>query len=108
MNCSNEGGIHSAQSLMENRSQRRAREIQKRQEDLEDSVLANEIAVAPMIDELRALVKELQDQNAILQNQIESAEKDARIARRWSLISFLITTGISLGALVISYLAYLK
>ena len=108
MNYSNGCGIHSAQSLIEDRSLRRARELQKRKENIEDSALANEIVVAPMIDELRALVKELQDQNTILQNQIESAEKDARIARRRSLISFLITTGISLAALVISYLAYLK
>ena len=101
----------SAQALMENRSKTRIKKEQERREYIDDVVEANRKSTLPMVDELKALVKGLQEQNYILQNQVdeakkesENAMKEARKSRTVSWISFGVATSISIVSLIISYI----
>ena len=99
----------SAQALMEDRSRRRLQKEQERRERIEDAVEANKKSTLPMVDELKAIVEGLQEQNRILQSQIddakkdsEEAKKDAKRARAFSWVSFGVATAISIAALIVS------
>ncbi len=97
--------VNSAQALMEDHAQLRIREQQKRKELIADTAAAN----APMVEELKALVREIQEQNDLLQSQVEAAElsaneaeKSARKARTLSWISFIVSTLLAIAALVVA------
>lgn len=99
----------SAQAFIEDRGRRRLQKEQERRERIEDAVEANKKSTLPMVEELKAIVESLQEQNSILQLQIdeakkdsEEAKKDARKARVFSWISFGVATIISLAALIVS------
>lgn len=99
----------SAQALMEDRGRRRLQKEQERKERIEDAVEANKKSTLPMVEELKAIVEGLQEQNRILQSQIddakkdsEEAKKDAKRARVFSRVSFGVSTIISLAALIVS------
>lgn len=99
----------SAQALIEDRGRRRLQKEQERRERIEDAVEANKKSTLPMVEELKAIVESLQEQNSILQLQIdearkdsEEAKKDARKARVFSWVSFGVATIISLAALIVS------
>lgn len=99
----------SAQALIEDRSRRRLQKEQERRERIEDAVEANKKSTIPMVEELKAIVEGLQEQNCILKSQIdeakkdsEEAKKDARKARAFSWISFGVATAISIAALIVS------
>ena len=99
----------SAQALIEDRGRRRLQKEQERRERIEDAVEANKKSTLPMVEELKAIVESLQEQNSILQLQIdearkdsEEAKKDARKARVFSWISFGVATAISIAALIVS------
>ena len=99
----------SAQALIEDRGRRRLQKEQERRERIEDAVEANKKSTLPMVEELKAIVESLQEQNSILQSQIdetkkdgEAAKKDARKARVFSWISFGVATAISIAALIVS------
>lgn len=101
----------SAQALMEDRSKIRAKKEQERRERIDDAVEANRKSTLPMVDELKALVEGLQEQNHILQTQIDEAKKEseetkkeARKAHIFSWVSFGVATAISIAALIISIL----
>lgn len=101
----------SAQALIEDRSRRRLQKEQERRERIEDAVEANKKSTLPMVDELKAIVEGLQEQNCILQSQIddakkvsEEAKKDAKRARVFSWVSFGVATAISIAALIVSFL----
>ncbi len=96
----------SAQALCEERAQRRLREAQRRQEYVEDTAKAALQSTAPLVEELKSVVKELQDRNLILQKQIDDAEETARTAQKdalWAkigaIVSFIVSTTISVIAL---------
>ena len=102
----------SIQALREDRSKLRLRKEQERRERIEDAAEANRRSAIPMIEELKALVEGLQEQNRILQSQIDEAKKDgeeakkeAKKARIFSWISFGVATAISIAALVISIMS---
>lgn len=99
----------SAQALIEDRSRRRLQKEQERRERIEDAVEANKKSTLPVVEELKAIVEGLQEQNRILQSQIdeakkdsEEAKKDAKRARVFSWVSFGVATAISIAALVVS------
>lgn len=99
----------SIQALREDRSKIRLRKEQERRDRIEDAAEANRRSTMPMVEELKALVEGLQEQNRILQSQIDEAKKDgeeakkeAKKARIFSWISFGVATAISIAALVIS------
>ncbi len=99
----------SAQVLTEERSRRRLQKEQERRERIEDAVKANKKSTLYMVEELKAIVESLQEQNRILQSHIdeakkvgEEAKKDARKARVFSWISFGVATAISIAALIVS------
>lgn len=92
------------------RKEKEARRI--RAERVEDAIIANMRSTLPMVEELKALVEGLQEQNNILQSQIDGAQKDgeeakkeARKARVFSWISFGVATAIFIAALVVSIIA---
>lgn len=99
----------SAQALIEDRSRRRLQKEQERRERIEDAVEVNKKSTLPMVEELKAIVESLQEQNSILQLQIDDAKKDgeeakkeARKARIFSWVSFGVATAISIAALIVS------
>ena len=99
----------SAQALMEDRGRKRLQKEQERRERIEDAVEANKKSTLPMVEELKAIVESLQEQNSILQSQIDDAKKDgeeakkeARKARIFSWVSFGVATAISIAALIVS------
>lgn len=99
----------SAQALIEDRGRRRLQKEQERRERIEDAVEANKKSTLPMVEELKAIVESLQEQNSILQSQIDEAKKDgeeakkeARKARIFSWVSFGVATAISIAALIVS------
>lgn len=99
----------SVQALTEERSRRRLQKEQERRERIEDAVEAKKKSTMSMVEELKAIVESLQEQNSILQSQIdearkggEEAKKDARKARVFSWISFGVATAISFAALIVS------
>lgn len=101
----------SAQALIEDRGRRRLQKEQERREHIEDAVEANKKSTLPMVEELKAIVEGLQEQNRILQSQIDEAKKDseeakkeARKARIFSWVSFGVATAISIAALIVSFL----
>ena len=101
----------SAQTLIEERGRRRLQKEQERRERIEDAVEVNKKSTLPMVEELKAIVEGLQEQNRILQSQIDEAKKDgkeakkeAKKARIFSWISFGVATAISIVALIISFL----
>jgi len=101
----------SAQALIEERGRRRLQKEQERRERIEDAVEANKKSTLPMVEELKAIVESLQEQNSILQSQIDEAKKDgeeakkeAKRARVFSWISFGVATAISIAALIVSFL----
>lgn len=93
---------HSAQAHIEDRARIREREWQKQQEQIRAAVSANTQSMAPIVDELRALVKETQEQNAILKEQVDSAEKEAKSARVLAIVSLVISTLVSLASLAVA------
>ena len=101
----------SAQALIEDRGRRRLQKEQERRERIEDAVEANKKSTLPMVEELKAIVESLQEQNGILQSQIDEANKDgeeakkeARKARIFSWVSFGVATAISIAALIVSFM----
>ena len=99
----------SAQALIEDRGRRRLQKEQERRERIEDAVEANKKSTLPMVEELKAIVESLQEQNGILQSRIDEAKKDgeeakkeARKARIFSWVSFGVATAISIVALIVS------
>lgn len=99
----------SAQALIEDRNRRRLQKEQERKERIEDAVESNKKSTLPMVEELKAIVESLQEQNSILQSQIDEAKKDgeeakkeAKRARVFSWISFGVATAISIAALIVS------
>ena len=122
--------VCSVRALMEDRSQIRLRKEQERKERIEDAAEASRRSTMPMVEELKALVESLQEQNRILKAQIEEAKKDseeakkaamkanaeaekanteakkeAKRARVFSWVSFGVATAISIAALVVSIIA---
>ena len=104
----------SVQALREDRSIIRQRRDQERRERIEDAVEANKKSTLPMVEELKSLVAELQEQNSLLKSQIDEARKDseeakkeAKRARIFSWVSFGITTAIAVAALVVSIISIL-
>lgn len=102
----------SAQALIDERGRRRLQKEQERRERIEDTVEANKKSTLPMVEELKAIVEGLEEQNRILQSQIDEAKKDgeeakkeAKKARSFSWISFGVATAISIAALVVSIIA---
>ncbi len=102
----------SAQALREDRNRIRLKKEQERRERIEDAVEANKKSILPMVEELRAIVEGLRDQNCILQSQIDEAKKDseeakisARKAQRFSWVSFGVATAISIVALIVSIIS---
>ena len=93
---------HSAQAYVEDRAKIRERERQKQQEQIKAAVSANTQSMAPIVEELRALVKETQEQNAILKEQVDSAEKEAKSARVLAIVSLVISTLVSLASLAVA------
>lgn len=109
---SSDPSINSAYALAQSRSAIRLRREQERRERIEDTAEANRRSTMPVVEELRALVEGLQEQNHILQSQIdeaqkesEEAKKEAKKARRFSWISFGVATLISVAALIVSIIA---
>lgn len=101
----------SAQALREDRNKIRYKKEQERKERIADTVEANKQSALPLIEELKALVESLQEQNRILQSQIdeakedsEAAKKEAQRARVFSWVSFSVATVISIIALIVSIL----
>lgn len=99
----------SALALMEDRNKKRLKKEQERRERIEDAVEANKKSTLPVVEELKAIVEGLQEQNRILQSQIdeakkdsEAAKKDAKRARAFSWVSFVVATAISIAALIVS------
>ena len=102
----------SVQALRENRANIRAREQKRRDDYVNDTAEATSRSLSPVIEELKAMVLELEAQNTILQKQVEdaneaarSAEKDAKRAVAYSWISFGVATLLSIVAIVISIVA---
>ena len=102
----------SIQALRESRANIRAREQQRREDYVNDTVEAASRSLSPVIEELKAMVQQLEGQNALLQKQVEdaneaakAAEKDAKRAVAHSWISFGVATLLSIAALIISIVA---
>lgn len=99
----------SARALMEDRSKIRLKKEQERRERIEDAVEANKKFTLPVVEELKAIVEGLQEQNHILKSQIDEAKKDseeakedAKRARVFSWVTFGVATAISIAALIVS------
>ena len=102
----------SVQALRENRSNMRARENQRREDYVNDTVAATSRSLLPIVEEMKAMVHKLEAQNLILQKQVEdaneaakSAEKGAKRAIVCSWVSFGVATLFSIAALIISIIA---
>jgi len=102
----------SIQSLREERANIRARKQQQRDDYVNDTAVAASRSLSPVIVELKAMVQQLEGQNALLQKQVEdanaaakAAEKDAKRAVVHSWISFGVATLLSIAALIISIVA---
>lgn len=120
----------SARAVTESRSEKILRKAMERRERIEDAAEASRRSTMPMVEELKALVESLQEQNRILKAQIEEAKKDseeakkaamkanaeaekanteakkeAKRARVFSWVSFGVATAISIAALVVSIIA---
>ena len=113
----------SARALAENRSAIRMKKEQERRECIEDAAEISRRSTTPVVEELKALVIGLQEQNRILQSQIDEAKKDSekakemarmanedakkesKKARIFSWVSFGVATAISVVALVVSIIA---
>lgn len=112
--CRNAFQACSAQALMEDRSKIRLKKEQERRERINDAVEVNKKSTLPVVEELKALVEGLQEQNRILQSQIdeakkesEEANKEARKAYVFSWVSFGVATIISIAALLVSIIGIL-
>ena len=102
----------SIQALREDRANIRARKKQQREDYVNDTAEAASRSLSPVIEELKAMVLKLEEQNTILQKQVEdaneaakSAEKEAKRAVAYSWISFGVATLLSIAAIVISIFA---
>ena len=102
----------SVQAQRENRANIRAREQKRREDYVNDTAAAASRSLSLVIEELKAMVLKLEEQNTIIQKQVEdaneaakSAEKDAKRAIAYSWVSFGVATLLSIAALIISIIA---